>query len=242
MAKIIQKYNSLKAKSNFNLTIAIIFFIITLIFMYKHMSPDSSIRGLPTILGFAISGGIGRIFLDKYLTLRSGVKGESYARGLLKSLPNTYTVYSEVDINFEGKKSQIDNIIVGPNGVFVVEVKNASGDIYGAANDQFWTQQKVGRKGGRYAKKFYNPIKQVGTHVYRTAQLLKQNHFNVWVQGIVYFTNPATGVYVNDDRIPVFSAKEGNGRDLIDYIESYKARTLLSEKDRYRIVQLFDRL
>lgn len=38
-----------------------------------------------------------------------------------------------------GKTSQIDHVVINPNGVFVIETKNYAGRIYGTDSQQNWT-------------------------------------------------------------------------------------------------------
>ena len=40
----------------------------------------------------------------------------------------------------EQKTSQIDHIVINPNGVFIIETKNYSGRIYGQESQLEWTQ------------------------------------------------------------------------------------------------------
>lgn len=67
-----------------------------------------------------------------------------------------------------GVTTQIDNTIISPYGVFVVEVKNMSGVIQGKSSNIKWTQ-KVGNK----QFKFYNPIRQNLTHCKIVKELLR---------------------------------------------------------------------
>lgn len=62
-----------------------------------------------------------------------------------------------------GKTTQIDHIVINSRGIFVIETKNYSGEIYGGANSQEWTQSLAY---GNVKNKFYNPLKQNATHVY----------------------------------------------------------------------------
>ena len=65
--------------------------------------------------------------------------------------------------------TQIDHVLVCSRGVFVIEVKNYQGAIYGRANDKTWTQS-FGR-GRTY--KFQNPLRQNYPHVLAVAGILE---------------------------------------------------------------------
>ncbi|MCM1144415.1 MAG: NERD domain-containing protein [Blautia sp.] len=121
--------------------------------------------------------------------LASGISGERIATKILSKLPDGYTIFQNVTINYDGKTSEIDNIVVGRSGVFIVETKNHNGSIAGNYEEAYWTQYKVGRGGTPYEKEIYSPIKQVGTHIYRLANYLRQSGANTYIEGMVYFTH-----------------------------------------------------
>lgn len=138
--------------------------------------------------------------------LVSGINGERIATKVLAALPDDYIVFQDVKVTYDGKSSEIDNIVVGRSGVFIVEVKNHNGNIMGDLEDIYWTQHKVGRGGTPYAKEMYSPVKQVGTHIYRLANYLRQNGINTYIEGMVYFTNASCVVRTTGNgTIPVYS-------------------------------------
>ncbi|MED1855013.1 nuclease-related domain-containing protein [Brevibacillus borstelensis] len=172
--------------------------------------------------------------------IHTGLKGEKNTKKLLATLPDSYTVLSDIKVEVEGKSSQIDHIVVGPTGVYVIETKNMNGSIVGNESDHQFVQHKIGRRGGEYSKSFYNPVKQVGTHVYRLATYLKKHSLDTWVQGIVYFSNPDAEVNVNSEKIPVFSFEDGPNQ-IVRYVMDHEGETLSAEKAR-RIVNLLSNL
>jgi hypothetical protein len=164
--------------------------------------------------------------------LKAGVSGEKAATKVFQNLSDDYTVFHDLTVIFEGKPSQIDHVIVGPTGVFIVETKNIKGRISGLIDESQWTVTKVGRKGGVYDKRLYSPVKQVGTHVYRLSNFLRDNTVHTWVQGVVYFSNHETKISIEKKTskdIPVFAAKNGGSFDLLKYIEQ-TGNTLSKEK------------
>lgn len=121
--------------------------------------------------------------------LVSGMYGERIATKVLATLPEGYTVFQDVIVTYDNKKSEIDNIVVGRSGVFIVEVKNHNSHIKGDLKDIYWTQHKVGRGGTPYTDQMYNPVKQVGSQIYCLANYLRQNGVNTYIDGMVYFAN-----------------------------------------------------
>lgn len=68
-----------------------------------------------------------------------GQKGEWEVKVELSKLPENYTVYC--DVLLPGRKSNIDFIVTGPTGVFVLEVKSHKGNISSKfIYDQYYQQ------------------------------------------------------------------------------------------------------
>jgi len=190
------------------------------------------------------SGGVcvllGAYNLNKANTYKSGLEGEATSDGVLSNLPDDYYIFYSIDIKYQGEKSQIDHLVVGPTGVFIIESRNVKGYIVGRDDDKEITVHKVGQKGGQYTVKMYNPIKQVTTHVYRASSYLKEQGINTWVQGIVYFTNPASTVCLESSKIPVFSESEDGGREIYNYILNYENNNPLDENKIKLIVKAIE--
>lgn len=165
------------------------------------------------------------------LILKHGIEGEIATTVALKGLPRRYYVCPDVTISGDGHSAQMDHVVVGPNGVFVVETKNHIGKIYGDDNDYALLQKKKTVSGSRYAKRFYSPIKQVTTHTRVLGRVLEQNGYKIPVQGVVYFSHPQTKVKVYSEEIPVFSARRGGKRKLRSYIKRYGGKRILEPSE-----------
>lgn len=175
--------------------------------------------------------------------LNAGVVGENTTRQLIRHLSAGYTAITNVRVTYDGNTSELDMVVVGPTGVFVIETKNYSGTITGRAEESTWKRTKRSDTSHAYATSFYSPIKQVSTHAYRLSKFLKQNQFFVWVQGIVYFSDSAATVKIsgNTKRIPIFRAEPKTSikqNKLLRYIRSFPTQKKLSPKTVDRIVRL----
>lgn len=162
--------------------------------------------------------------------LRSGVEGEKKTQKIFSRLSDEYYVYSDLKVIFEGNESQLDHVIVGPNGVFVIESKNIKGTIKGKVDEKYWIQEKTGSGGGNYKNEFYSPLKQVGTHVYRLSGLLKKSGVNIWIESGVFFSNSKATLSLDGEGSRVFSVKKQGAKEMIDFIKS-QSRLSLSEED-----------
>lgn len=169
------------------------------------------------ILTVIISSVLSKKRTERDITI-AGKPGEECTAYLLHSLPENYKLIRNAVINHEGRKSEIDNIVVGNTGVFIIETKNQKGHIVGDCQERNWTQHKVGRGGTPYCKDIYNPTKQVATHIYRLKSIFRQNKVRVFINSAVYFSNPEIKIDIENPRedIPVFNYY--NQDELLNYI------------------------
>lgn len=173
--------------------------------------------------------------------LKSGIDGEMKSLKILGKLSDNYYLIPNLQIIVDGSKCEMDHVIVGSNGIFIVESKNHKGLIVGREEDREFVQHKTGRNGGEYSKTFYSPIKQVNTHVYKLSQLLKKNGYRQWIEGAVLFTNREAHVRVSSRNTPVFSANEDNSKSIVDYIENYESKQRINKDERKLIAECIHR-
>lgn len=168
----------------------------------------------------------------------AGKQGEERTAHLLSSLPDSYKLIRNTVISYEGRKSEIDNIVVGNTGVFIIETKNHRGYISGDCHEMYWAQHKIDNYGQCHSKNFYNPTKQVATHIYRLKGIFKQNKIRVFINGAVYFSNPEIKVDIENPRedIPVFNYY--NQDKLLNYILSRDK--ILTNKQVEHIVKIIE--
>lgn len=111
-----------------------------------------------------------------------GEHGENLVSRILSSDPNSIVFNDIILVDDRTKKSsQIDHIVIRPNGVFVIETKNFAGRVYGDDSQREWTQVLAY---GETKNRFYNPVKQNATHIYFLAKTLRQH--NIYVSIIMF--------------------------------------------------------
>ena len=150
--------------------------------------------------------------------IRSGAYGEDYAIKILMQLPESFTLFNQVDIpnaQSRTKVNEADIIVVGPNAIFIIEVKHNKGEISGSEKDKEWDVCK-----GRYEKTMRNPMSQVKKLVWLLSDYLKKTNTRAWIQGIVWFTNDEAEISVSQSpSIPVFQSSQ----EIVSYILNYQA-------------------
>lgn len=136
----------------------------------------------------------------------AGNKGEAYFNNMLKSiLRNDDVLIRNVCLQVNGKEAEIDSLIINNNGIFIVEVKNYNGRLYGDIDDFEWTKEKISPGGNVFYKQVKNPIKQIKRQTYILSQFLKENNIRIWISGYAYFINGNSPV---DDESVIYDIDE----------------------------------
>ena len=85
-----------------------------------------------------------------------------------------------------GKTTEIDVILICPEGVFVFESKNYGGRIYGDESQKYWSQVFRGRRLRSRTERFFNPVWQNRTHSNALRRFLPPD---AEVYSVVLFSN-----------------------------------------------------
>jgi len=227
----ITTYRREKRKGKMQIAVSIVFAL----FLVLLQPLVGIIIGVGLVLYFSRrSSSRAGISAEDYRIQLHGLNGERRLTSQLAKLPEDYDIYTNVFVEWQGKKSELDSVVVGPTGIYVVEMKSMRGRVYGDEAEKNWYLEKTGRQGGVYGKEFYNPTKQVGTHVYRLANNLRPLSKNLWVQGVVLFDRETS--------LDVTSQKSIVTND-VDQLRAYieKQPLTVEAKDIARIKSYFER-
>nr|WP_298876523.1 nuclease-related domain-containing protein [uncultured Mogibacterium sp.] len=170
------------------------------------------------------------IILGKSNEKRAGIRGEKFATKLIRETLNDNDILlCNVRISYDGKKTELDNVILNKRGIFIIEVKNYVGSITGGLNDYEWSKTKVTASGNAYTSSVKNPIKQVRRQVYILANYLKDNGINVWIEGYAFLV---------EGNSPVRSAYILNDQKDIDAAIHLRTNNKLNSQTREKIIEL----
>lgn len=129
---------------------------------------------------------------------QAGRYGEYIATEIIKGvLREGDYLFTNISVSYDGKSTELDNVVVNKYGVFIFEVKNYKGILYGTEDDYNWKKYKEDGYGNVFAKEVRNPIRQVKRQIYILAKYLQC--FNVWVEGYVILiqgNNPIESTYL----------------------------------------------
>ena len=210
------------------------------------------IIGLATLIFYGL--GIIFIVISIYFFIKSGSYhkgkiGETLVEEYLKGLSDNYYLIN--DIKLPGSYGNIDHILLGPNGIFVIESKNYDGKII--CNGDEWHRHYEGgltisMRGRPYWKPSRNydigsPSKQVKRNAVKLKQIIEpqkgifKRPLKLWVEGIVVFTNSTVDLKLNNPTVSVLKVEE-----LYDYVNNKKSRINFSPKELEMIGNLILRL
>ena len=238
MARVISRSNELKNKVGRFKTGMIISVSFTVMVFLLWTLNIVFIRSFnPIFLFFTFvcfgAGGFSSVILfNGYSRYKAGLDGEERVQNLVSELPDSYVGITNAKVCYQNKSSELDMVVVGPTGIFVIEVKNHKGTICGNYNDQYLCYNKISSGGNCYQSSMYNPVRQVGTHTYRLSHFLKANGVTNWINSIVYFANPQAIVELNgtEEGAKVFDCMSGGYGELKQYTVGADRNTMTSEE------------
>lgn len=174
--------------------------------------------------GSARAGGEGAIRLEcaEDPIEVAGVHGELAVLDELERLPDEYVVLNQIllpDSRSSVGYREIDYVVVGPNGVFVLEAKSYNGYLTGTEGDQEWTMLKIGAGGMPYTSSCRNPAKQVRVYIRLLGEALKARGVRVWLNGVVVFSqdNDLSGISVQSVGVVPISA-------MVEYLVGFRGQ------------------
>ena len=141
-------------------------------------------------------------YLRKYHIYSGGLQGEKQVAKILTSTLND-DYYLLNDLYLRDGGGDIDHIVLGPNGVFILETKNWSGNI--SCNGDEW--QRVGKRNfsgspSRQVKRNAAKIKQIVDGAPNLRQL------DIWVEGIVVLTNNHAQIHLTNPTVPILKLSQ----------------------------------
>jgi hypothetical protein len=163
-----------------------------------------------------------------YRTYKSGLTGErNVVKNISEKLSSDYSIFNDVLLK-DGKRSgNVDHIIIGPTGIFVMETKNNKGIV--TYDGYSWK----GISG--------NPSGQAVLNAFRIKNILKNcevfKEKALYVNAVVLFTNSKINLEISKDPewCKVFQIKKLADSCLSDYIMNEPVR--FSDKEISSIEQ-----
>jgi hypothetical protein len=146
----------------------------------------------------------------------AGRTGELHVGQVLERvLPDEFVLIN--GIKLRRGAGDVDHLVVGPTGVFLLETKTMAGHIV-CAPDGTWRRTKTGRAGGVYSAFIGDPAAQVERNIHAAASCLRQHcpqlfaRNPVWIEGVVVFAHADARLEVEHSRVPAVRVDEAPAR------------------------------
>ena len=166
---------------------------------------------------------------------RYGRHGEEIATdAIIEYLREDDALYTNVPVSYGEQRSELDNVIVNRYGVFIIEVKNYKGRLYGDEDDYEWQKCKDDANGNTHRMMVKNPIKQVRRQTYILHKYLESYGVDVWVQGyalLIHGNSPVESPYILSNVGEIDIAIHTRGKNGLDSGTVGKIKELLSAGD-----------
>lgn len=207
--KMKQKYFLLRLAGGFIALVGlfwILMFLISLNF-FLLVTAQYAVMVLFTGLGIAAYS------QEKYINFKKSTHAEKTVARHLKGLPEGYFVFN--DLKLPDIKGNIDHLVIGPSGYYIIENENLEGEII-FNEDRFYI-----KKGGKYKE---HPSKSPEHAKYIATRIMKyissQEVMGVWVKPLIALNNPKLKILEPSDKYEVILPSM-----LVDYILSQKMNT-----------------
>ena len=230
---------------------AVIFFAIYLIRSFSTPHPEA--KNLATsfstpigtvivvlAVGLTIFVGWLATSVPEQISKRLAKQIEEYRRGqegedrvvelIIQALDGNWHLFRNITLPGRNR-GDLDLVLVGPPGVWVLEVKNLRGE-YRNVGDR-WEY----RRGKRWTAAKTNPSWQARSNAIRLANFLKADHLNVYVNDAVVSVNQETPLIVDNPSVAVWIYQR-----LADELGNIWQVEKLSKAEREKITDKLSRL
>lgn len=167
----------------------------------------------------------------RYKNFKSARRGEeSVLEKLRASLDNHWTIFC--NLKLPGRKDDFDIVLVGPQGVWVLEVKSYGGTLR-FQNGKWERQEK-----GRWKKADYDPSAQVRRNAQRLNDFLRREAVPIrWIETAVALAEPQPITNFKNSETPIWLLPQ-----IEDKVKNLTTRTPPNEKEIEQIVKSLTKL
>jgi hypothetical protein len=152
-------------------------------------------------------------FFRRYSGYKQGYEGENrVSKTLSSALSDEYYLINDVTIS--NGYGNVDHVVLGPNGVFVIETKNYGGKIICYGDE--WSSEYTSKKSGNLKRFIHfelgSPSKQAKRNSMRIKRVIESSGIfkarRIWVEAIVVFANQNVDLNINDPTVPILKVEE----------------------------------
>ncbi len=156
----------------------------------------------------------------------AGVEGEAAVLERLKNLPDDYVVLNRVDLPDEtltNGRRELDFIVAGPTGLWVIEVKNTPGHVRVEPDQKHWPLARRAGCGSRPSwNAMLNPVPQARAQVAALERWLLKNGLEPRTRAAIVMAHPEVAIEnARAAEVPVLVRDE-----VADYVQGAPAQEL----------------
>ena len=177
--------------------------------------------------------------------LRAGLQGQNRIPEILAHLGDDYYLLNNLQL--PGRADDVDHMVIGPNGIFALEVKNHRGRIFWREGQ--WYQEKISRRGRLQPEgSIRDPSQQLKRNVdYLRSCINRTNpglsrRTRLWIEGAAVFTHSSVHVDLPQPVRRTLPFPVLHARELPAYILEHVPRHSHSKGDVRRIASMFAHL
>ncbi|MBV9355024.1 MAG: NERD domain-containing protein [Chloroflexi bacterium] len=167
---------------------------------------------------------------DREAAQIAGRRGELEVSATLeRDLPDGYVVLNGLLLPHGA--GDIDHLVLGPTGVFLLETKTMAG-VIGCDADGTWRRIRTGRGGTPYAAYIGDPTTQVERNIRSVRETIEMRatrlarSTQVWIEGLIVFAHPDVELRAERSRVPAARLA-----DVPSMITSHVPRRVLHPRD-----------
>ena len=145
-----------------------------------------------------------------------GISGERHVGAVLaRELPQEFVLIN--GLKLARAAGDIDHVVVGPTGVFLLETKTMAGHI-SCEPDGSWRRTRTTRGGMQYEAYIGDPATQVRRNIFSVRDCLRTHlpqlfrGTTLWIEGLVVFPHPNTELETQHSRVPAVVLDEATAR------------------------------
>lgn len=221
--------------SNIQLNASILFlslmlFVLAAVLFILNEFPYSTVGIIMLPLAYAL----GIYAYHRHILWGSGIAGEGIVTKELEKLGDSYYLINGVVI--PPNRGDTDHIVIGSNGMFVIESKNYGGEI--ECDGDTWVRYKTSRKGKRYNISVGSPSRQVKRNskvlkdfiLKHDKEIFRRRTPHIWIQSILVFTNKNVRLSLKNPTVDILGIENLSG-----YIQNKPSELQLTEEEARKI-------
>ncbi len=177
-----------------------------LVLFFLLLAAAPSLSFLPIFFLF-----VGLGFFGRYINYLKGMRGEAKVADALEGLDNSWYCFN--DVLLQQGAGNLDHIIIGPPGVFVLETKNYSGEIVCEGDDWYVKGRRTGYSSGR--RRYYTFKRHIGSPSLQAKRnaailggLLGAKGISAWVRPLVVFSDPWVKLRVKKPTVDIVMVED----------------------------------